>query len=100
MNTKDLSLKAAISKASLLIEQSKQYSFLAFIIFVALLYGFVFLKIESYKNTEPSDSDVSSQVQAAHIPRINEELVKQLKSLQDNSVSVQTLFNEARNNPF
>jgi hypothetical protein len=100
MNVKDLGIKAITNKASGWLEQGRKYSLLAFIIFVAALYGFVFLRINSLRNIEPSQTDVSSQVQAANIPRINEDVVKQLKSLQDNSVSVQTLFNDARNNPF
>jgi hypothetical protein len=100
MKGNDFNLKALLSKANGLLDEAKKYSFLAFLIFVAILYGFVFFRINSLKNTEPSDSDVTSQVQAAHIPRIDQGLVKQLKSLQDNSVSVQTLFNDARNNPF
>jgi hypothetical protein len=100
MKGNDFNLKALLNKANGLLDEAKKYSFLAFLIFVAILYGFVFFRINSLKNTEPSDSDVTSQVQAAHIPRIDQGLVKQLKSLQDNSVSVQTLFNDARNNPF
>jgi uncharacterized protein (UPF0333 family) len=100
MNGKNLSLKTSLSSLRLLIDRAKKYASLSFLVFLVIIYGFVFFKISGYKNTEPSDSDVSSQVKAAQIPRINEDLVNQLKSLRDNSVSVQTLFNDARSNPF
>lgn len=100
MKGNSLNLKSLLNSVNVWLDQAKKYSVLAFLIFVAVLYGFVFFRINSLKNTEPSDSDVSSQVQAAHIPKINEDLVNQLKSLRDNSVSVQTLFNDARDNPF
>ena len=76
------------------------YSLFIFAVFVALLYGFVLLKINSFKSAAPSSDAVSSQVQAAQTPRIDPTVVQQLQSLQNNSVSVQALFNQARSNPF
>jgi len=76
------------------------YSIIFFLIFVALIYGFVFLHISSLNSTQPSDQAVSSQIKAAHVPHIDQSVVKQIQSLQDNSVSVQSLFDQARNNPF
>jgi hypothetical protein len=92
--------KAIIEKASALLQQLRRYSFLLFLVFVVLLYGFVVLRINNLSNAQPSDEAVSSQVQAAQVPHIDQSVVQQLQSLQDNSVSVQTLFNQARSNPF
>ena len=78
----------------------RRYNVLLFLAFVALLYGFILLRVNTLTNAEPSSDSVSSQVQAAHVPRIDPAIVKQLQSLQDNSVSVKSLFNQARNNPF
>jgi hypothetical protein len=76
------------------------YSVIFFLIFVALIYGFVLLHINNLNTAQPSDQAVSSQVKAAHVPHIDQSVVKQIQSLQDNSVSVQSLFDQARNNPF
>jgi hypothetical protein len=102
MSSKNISIdpKALTISARLYIDKVKPYSFVAFLIFVALIYGFVFLRIGSLKGAEPSQLEISSQVQAAQVPHINERAAAQLKSLQDNSVSVQALFNQARSNPF
>lgn len=78
----------------------QRYSILLFVLFVAGLYGAVFYQFYSLSDAEPSESAVSSQVKAARVPHIDEDVLKQLQSLQDNSVSVQALFNEKRNNPF
>lgn len=100
MSDQKKSLKALLAKVTALLPKLQAYSFVTFLLFAALIYGFVLLKINNLRSAEPSDTDVSTQVQAAQIPHIDQNVVKQLESLQDNSVSVQTLFNQARSNPF
>lgn len=100
MNIKKLDMKSLAAKAAGDVEKLRRFSLLLFIGFVALLYGFILFRINSLSNTDPSSESVTSQVQAAQVPHIDEATVKQLESLQNNSVNVQTLFNEARSNPF
>ena len=100
MKNQKLSLSTVLASLHTLAGKFRRYNFLMFIIFVSLLYGFVMLRISSLASTEPSSDAVSSHVKAAKVPKINESVVRQLESLQDNSVSVQALFDEARNNPF
>ncbi len=100
MSTRKLPFHAAFTKLNLVIQIFHRYSLLFFTVFVALLYGFVLFRASSLAHTEPSQTDVTSRVQAAQVPHINESVVRQLKSLQDNSVNVQALFEEARSNPF
>ena len=77
-----------------------RYAIILFFLLVVAVYGFVLLQINSLSNAQPSSSAVSSQAQAVAIPHIDPTVVKQIQNLQDNSVSVQTLFNQARTNPF
>ena len=99
--TKDkLNPKSLIEKCTGALRQARRYSYFIFLVFVALLYGFVMFRISSLGSEQPSSAAVSSQVQAAQVPHIDKSVVKQLQSLQDNSVSVQSLFNQARSNPF
>lgn len=78
----------------------RRYNFMLFIAFVVCLYGFLLFRVNSLSNAQPKAEDVTSQVKAAAIPHIDQAVVKQLQSLQDNSVSVQSLFDQARSNPF
>ena len=78
----------------------KRYSFTLFIVFVVCLYGFLLFRVNSLGNAQPMTADVNKQVNAAAIPHIDQAVVKQLQSLQDNSVNVQSLFDQARSNPF
>ncbi|HTB49267.1 MAG TPA: hypothetical protein VK712_04250 [Verrucomicrobiae bacterium] len=99
-NKPELNIQDLLEKLIVGLKKLRRYSVVIFLIFIALLYGFVLLRINSLSNTQPSPDAVSSQVQAAQTPHIDESVVKQLQSLQDNSVSVQALFNQARSNPF
>ena len=78
----------------------KRYSLIIFIVFVAGLYGFVLIRVNNLTHAQPLATDISEQVKAAAIPHIDQAIVKKLQSLQDNSVSVQSLFDQARSNPF
>ncbi len=98
--SKQLSLKGLPLQLTAIIDKLKRYSLPVFLVFVAGVYGFVLLRINNLSQAEPSDQAVTSQVQAAKVPHIDAGVVKQLETLQDNSVSVQSLFDEARSNPF
>jgi len=78
----------------------KRYSMIIFIVFVVCLYGFVLIRVNSLSHAEPLATDVNQQIKAAAIPNIDQAVIKKLQSLQDNSVSVQSLFDQARSNPF
>ncbi|HVV25680.1 MAG TPA: hypothetical protein VHC21_01440 [Candidatus Saccharimonadales bacterium] len=100
MNQEKAQLQKLLDRAAKLRPVAKRYALPAFIVFVLLVYGVVLLRINSLNNQEPTTDQVTSQVKAARIPHIDQSVVQQLQSLQDNSVSVQALFNQARNNPF
>ncbi len=97
---KKFSIKALPDLILARLEPLRRYSLLVFIIFLAGLYGFVLLRIHNLNNAQPSSDAVSSQVKAAHVIHIDQSVVRQLQSLQDNSVSVNSLFDQARSNPF
>jgi hypothetical protein len=97
---KKLSLANLIEVVNSHLAPARRYSFLIFLVIVASLYGFLVLRINTLSAAAPSSDAVDSQVKAANVPHIDPKVVRQLKSLQDHSVSVQTLFDEARSNPF
>lgn len=97
-----LSLKPAelLEKLKGFLKKAQHYSVIIFFVFVGLIYLFVLFRIHSLSTAQPTTDAVSGQVKAARIPHIDQSVVNQLHSLQDNSVSVQALFNQARSNPF
>lgn len=74
------------------------YRIFIFFLMVAVLYGFIIWRINTFSNTPASTSEVTAQATAD--ARIDPATVAKIQSLQDNSVSVQSLFDSARQNPF
>ena len=100
MSSKKLNVAGGRELLGVVLQKLQRYSLLVFLVFIAVLYGILIMQINSLSNTQPSSLDVNNQIKAAQLPHIDQSVVKQLQSLQDNSVNVQTLFNEARSNPF
>jgi hypothetical protein len=80
----------------------KLQQFVGFFIFLILaaLYAFVIVRISQYSNPVVTDNEVTSKVAASPTPKIDQDAANKLKSLEDNSVNVQTLFDQGRINPF
>jgi len=91
----NISLPPAATNA---IKQIGRYKVIIVLVVVASLYGYLVMQVNSAVNVEPNAEEIVAVKKST--PRIDPDTVKQLKELQDNSVSVQALFNEARTNPF
>lgn len=90
-------LRPLVGKAVILLSR---YTAILFFLLVAAVYGFVIMQINTLANVQPSQSDIDAQSKTAPVPRVDPKIAEQLESLEDNSVNVQTLFDQARNNPF
>lgn len=75
------------------------YRFFLYFLIVSLLYGFLIWRINTLVTADPTDIELANAGQTTS-PKISDEVVGKIESLQDNSVRVQTLFSEARDNPF
>jgi len=96
----ELSLKQLKHQASKALVVLSRYSAILFFLLITSVYGFVVLRINTLVNAQPSQSDIDAQSKTSSVPRVDPSVAEQLQKLQDNSVNVQTLFNQARNNPF
>lgn len=70
------------------------------ILFFVVVYGYVLLGIHTDMTQQPSQTQVSNNLKTTAMPAINQKVVKQLEDMSNNSVSVQALFNQGRQNPF
>ncbi|MDB5175593.1 MAG: hypothetical protein JWM81_451 [Candidatus Saccharibacteria bacterium] len=77
-----------------------RFRLLIFIALVCIVYGYILFTITSLSNAQPTDTMVSAQKSPITSARVDKKVISQLRQLQDNSVSVQELFNQARDNPF
>lgn len=98
--SQSLDTSILLSRLQAFILKLRQFAFVLFVLLLAAVYGFVLLRVQTLSNIQPSDSEVNTQVQASATPHVNPTTVQQMQTLQDNSVSVRTLFNQARSNPF
>lgn len=78
----------------------KRFRFIiAFIVFSAM-YGYVMTQVSSINQQQPSEKQITEKATAAPKTKVDEDLAEQITSLEDQNVQVQTIFNEARKNPF
>lgn len=95
-----ISLQTVLAAGASLGRYFKRYVAILFLLLVAAVYSFILLQISSLSNAQPSPGAANAQAQASATPHIDPNVIKQIQNLQDHSVNVQTLFNQARNNPF
>jgi hypothetical protein len=76
-----------------------RYRVIWFVLFLAIVYGFLALQISSLSDQQPTQASVDSQITQV-TPHIDQDVAQRLTQLRDNSVNVKTLFQEARHNPF
>lgn len=70
-----------------------------FVIFVSV-YGFLVIRVNSLTAGQPSDDAIAEKLKTVQRPRIDENAAIKMQQLEKQNVNVQTLFNDARQNPF
>lgn len=92
--------KALTSKLLPIIERLKHSTNLVFFLVVALVLGYLLLQINLLSSSEPSSDEVTTKLLEIKRPRVDEKTVKILNDLEDNNTQVQSIFQQARENPF
>lgn len=77
-----------------------RYRFIIGLVLVVGLYSWLVLEINVLTRLEPTDEQLTEKLQTIKRPKIDQDVVNKINQLQDNSVQVQTLFKQARDNPF
>jgi hypothetical protein len=95
-----LSIVGIGTKLLLLLQQALRYAWLICLVFLVAIYGFMVWRIGVLASIPPDPNQVSAQLKTAQVPHVDKNALKAIQDLQDNSVSVQTLFSQARDNPF
>jgi hypothetical protein len=74
------------------------YKMFLFFLAATSLYGYILWRVNTLSSIPADQSEETAQTTTQ--PHIDPETISKIQSLQDNSVSVQTLFDSARDNPF
>ncbi len=95
MNLNDLT-----TKFTPVLSLFKRYAVVIFLIAICSVYGFLTYRINSLTQLEPSPDAVAEKLNAVGRPRIDQEAIDKLSQLEAENIEVQTLFQQARDNPF
>lgn len=89
-----------MKRISIYITFCRQHLMILFIAVTVIIYGFLSFRVINGVNSQPNSNTLNQQANSTQAIRIDQKSLNKLRALQDNSVNIQSLFNEARNNPF
>jgi len=78
----------------------RHYIVVIFLLFLLGIYGFLAWRVFTLTSAEPTADEVSAPLKTVNVTPVKQENIQKIEQLQDNSVSVHALFDEARQNPF
>lgn len=100
MKSPELNLKSAKSAVSRWLHTMRKYAGVIIFLLFTGTYGYLIYQINVLSNPSIDESLVLSESKTVPLPKLDEDAAKKLQSLEDNSVNVQTLFNQSRVDPF
>lgn len=76
--------------------------YVKFMFFIGMLFIAIFLvyRINQFNSLEPSEDAVSEKLQTVQRPRLDPAALETIKQLETQNIEVQSIFDQARNNPF
>ncbi len=77
-----------------------KHRLITYMVFIFALYSLVIVKINNLGQVLPSTTQTQTTSTVATPEHINQSVISQLQQLQNNNVTVQALFEQARSNPF
>jgi len=96
----NIDLKKVPTAIAPILAVCKRYLTFGFFVIVASLLGFLLFQVNSLTAQTPDEDLVTEKLQTVTRPRIDQATVNKIKQLEDQNLQVQSLFDEARNNPF
>ena len=65
-----------------------------------IIYGALVLEINHLSGAEPTQAQLDAKLKTVQRPTIDQPTLDKIQQLQDQNIQVQTLFDQARQNPF
>ena len=93
-------LQKYLKRLEPVISFSQKYSRFIFFLFIAAIAAFLIFRIDYYVSLKPSEADAADKLQTISRPNIDEAALNRIQQLQDQNVQVQSLIQQARDNPF
>lgn len=78
----------------------RRYAVVILIVAVVAMYGWLVFRINVLSRREPTDDAVTEKLQTLKKPKVDQSTIDKMKQLEETNIDVQTLFKQARENPF
>lgn len=72
---------------------------ICFIIF-AIIYGYIMVTVSNLSQQEPSETAVKEKLTKVAKPKVDESVAQTMLGLEERNVTIRSIFEEARANPF
>lgn len=79
---------------------AKRFSVILFAVGFGAMYGYLVTTASQQSSLEPSVTAVDNAYTRSPRPKFDKDLARQLSELESRNTELQTIFNEARNDPF
>lgn len=99
-NNLNLDLKSIPQQLKKLLGKFQRYIVIIFIVTLVGLYGYLIVQISSSATEEPTQAQVIEELGTVKRLKIDQDSIDKIEKLEDQNVVVQSLFEDARNNPF
>lgn len=77
-----------------------RYSFILFVIIFACLAGYLVARIGHLSRLEPTEAQVATKISEVKKTNTDTESILKLKELEGRNISIESLFDNGRTNPF
>lgn len=81
---------------TVLIKSTRMLIFLAF----AFMMSLITIKAGDYSRVEPSQLEIESKISGSSSKKLDQEALDKLNELQERNISIDSLFDNGRTNPF
>lgn len=92
--------KKIIAKIQSYLSFLKRYVVFIYVVAVLFMFSFFVFRINQISRLEPTDQDVEAKLQNVQRPKIDQTVIDKIEQLKSQNIEVQSLFDQARNNPF
>lgn len=96
----NLNIKTILEKFVTIFMSIAGHIKIVFAVILVMVYGFLVLRIGLLSRAEPNIDAVDEALLEIKRPRIDKDAVAKIYELRDQNIQVQTLFQQARENPF
>lgn len=93
-------IKDLLVKLKPLVRFVKRYAVFIYMLIMFGIFGFLILRVNYYSQAEPTEEAIQEKLQTAKRPKVDAAALDKIQQLQSQNIQVNSLFDQARKNPF